>query len=108
MPLEEMHILGERKGLADETSDTLPHGEVVPFDISGVDLCATAIGVDNHRNVLRCAKHNAPSYFHHPPALSSLVDLGIAQLWVHQAARLLAGATRASCGWEWLRDTVIE
>jgi hypothetical protein len=95
------------KGLADETSDTLPHREVVTFDISGVNLCATAIGVDNHRNVIRCAKHNVPSYFHHPPALASLVDLSIAQLWLHQASRLLAKATRAPCSWEWLRDTVI-
>ena len=96
-----------RQGLADETSDTLPHREVVTFDISGVNRRATAIGVDNHRNVIRCAKHNVPSYFHHPPALASLVDLSIAQLWGHQTSRLLARTTRAPWSREWLRDTVI-
>src|ERR1043166_6665311 len=70
------------------------------FDIGGVDLCATAIGLDNHRNVIRFAKHNPSSYFHHPPALSSLIDLGIAQLRVHETSRLRARATRTPCGWE--------
>jgi hypothetical protein len=64
--------------------------------------------LDNHRKVIRFAKYHPPSYFHHPPALSSLIDLGIAQLRVHETSRLRARATRTPCGWEWFRDTVVE
>src|SRR5918999_1245087 len=107
MPLEEMNVLWEREGFSDQTPDALAQGEVVAFDIGGVDLEATALGFDDHSNVIGLAKHNAPSYFYHPPTPSPLVDLGITQLWVQDALGLFAGAARTPLNRQRLGGTVV-
>ena len=77
--------------------------EVVTFDIRGVDLLAAK----NLGDDVRSAKDDSPTYFNHPPWLTTFVNLGITQRWIESPTRLLAGTTRSAVDRWWFRGAVI-
>ena len=53
------------------------------------------------------AEEDLPLDFDHAPPFASLLDLGVTQIRVHQASRLLARAARAASGRRRLRGAVV-
>ena len=94
MALQVRALLRMRQGLAHQAAIALARGQVVAFDIRGVDLLiAKNFGEDCSRT-----KDSAPPYFHHPSPFPPFVDLGIQQSRISHSLRGRVRSARPSFG----------
>ena len=87
---------GVRQRLAHQPPVALAGGQVVTLHVRGVDLRATAIRLQDPDEIVLGTEEDLPRDFDHAPPFASLMDLGVAQIRVHQASRLFAWAAWAT------------
>ena len=107
MASEEVHFLGMGQRLAHESSIVLTGGQVVSLNIRGIDLRPTPVLVQNGFYLLQRPKHDMPFHLHHAPVFSTLDDLAVPQVRIHDPTWLLARAAGSTLGEGWLRRAVV-
>src|SRR4051794_308851 len=98
---------GIRQCLAHQPPVALAGGQVVPLHIGGVDLGATAIGLQDPDEIVVGAEEDLPLDFDHASPFASLMNWRVTQIRVYQASRLFAGAAPAASGRRRLRGAVV-
>lgn len=96
MTLQEVFLLGMRERLAYQPAIALARSQVIAFDVSGVDLAATGVGLQDTRDGVRRTENDAPPHFNHPTAHPSFIDLRITQVGVEHAFGFFAWTPRSA------------
>src|SRR5438552_15325088 len=92
--LQVIALLGMRQGLAHQSTIALSRGQVVTFDIRGVDLLLAENLCDNCSRT----KDYAPTHVNNPAPLTLFVDLGIQQSRIYHSTRVRARSARPPLG----------
>src|SRR5205823_59445 len=101
--LQVIVLLGVRQCFTDQATVTLARGQVVTFNIRGVDLLVAYQLCDD----LRRTKHDAPVDCNDPSPCAMFVDLSITQCRVQHPRRVLAWSTwPTSSRWRFRRTVI--
>jgi hypothetical protein len=99
--------LGMRQRLANQSPVGLAGRQVVSLHIGGVDPRATPVCLHDSDQVALGAEEDLPLDFDHASPFTTLLDLGVTQIRIHHASRLLARAARATSSRGRLRLAVV-
>src|SRR6266852_4653841 len=94
VPSQAIVLLGIGQSLTHQTAIALPRGQVVTFDIGGVDLLAA----QNFSDDFARTEDDPPPDLDDAPLRAMFFHLGIEQLRVQHPRRLSAGPTRPTFG----------